>query len=32
VKAAIESMNGVPVVHDHLELAGWEVEIAGCSA
>ena len=26
--AAIESMNGARFVHDRLELAGWEVEIA----
>ena len=26
--AAIESMNGARFVHDQLELAGWEVEIA----
>jgi transposase len=28
VRAAIESMNGARYVHDQLELAGWEVEIA----
>src|SRR3954454_5430325 len=28
VQAAIESMNGARFVHDQLELAGWEVEIA----
>jgi transposase len=28
IRAAIESMNGVRFVHDQLELAGWEVEIA----
>jgi transposase len=28
VTAAIESMNGARFVHDQLELAGWEVEIA----
>jgi len=28
VSAAIESMNGARFVHDVLELAGWEVEIA----
>jgi hypothetical protein len=28
VRAAIESMNGACFVHDRLELAGWEVEIA----
>jgi transposase len=28
VSAAIESMNGARFVHDQLELAGWEVEIA----
>jgi hypothetical protein len=28
VYAAIESMYGVRFVHDQLELAGWEVEIA----
>jgi len=28
VEAAIESMNGARFVHDQLELAGWEVEIA----
>ena len=28
VVAAIESMNGARFVHDQLELAGWEVEIA----
>lgn len=28
VRAAIESMNGARFVHDHLERAGWEVEIA----
>jgi transposase len=28
IRAAIESMNGARFVHDHLELAGWEVEIA----
>src|SRR6185437_12921174 len=26
--AAIESMNGARLVHDRLELAGWQVEIA----
>ena len=26
--AAIESMNGARFVHDQLELAGWQVEIA----
>src|SRR5213592_3334003 len=26
--AAIESMNGARFVHDRLELAGWQVEIA----
>jgi transposase len=28
VHAAIESMNGARFVHDRLELAGWQVEIA----
>ena len=28
VSAAIESMNGARFIHDQLELAGWEVEIA----
>ncbi len=28
VEAAIESMNGARFVHDRLELAGWDVEIA----
>ena len=28
VLAAIESMNGARFVHDRLELAGWQVEIA----
>src|SRR4051812_45699127 len=28
VSAAIESMNGARFVHDQLELAGWQVEIA----
>jgi transposase len=28
VRAAIESMNGARFVHDTLELAGWDVEIA----
>ena len=28
VRAAIESMNGARYVHDQLELAGWQVEIA----
>src|SRR5215211_6067414 len=28
VRAAIESMNGARFVHDQLERAGWEVEIA----
>jgi len=28
VTAAIESMNGARFVHDQLELAGWEVQIA----
>src|SRR5436305_3568945 len=28
VCAAIESMNGARFVHDRLELAGWQVEIA----
>src|SRR5438128_5851612 len=28
IRAAIESMNGARFVHDRLELAGWEVEIA----
>src|SRR5690242_21751144 len=28
VYAALESMNGARVVHDQLELAGWQVEIA----
>src|SRR6476659_11124665 len=28
VYAAIESMNGARFVHDQLELAGWQVEIA----
>jgi transposase len=28
VHAAIESMNGARFVHDQLELAGWDVEIA----
>ena len=28
VHAAIESMNGARFVHDQLELAGWQVEIA----
>jgi transposase len=28
ISAAIESMNGARFVHDRLELAGWQVEIA----
>jgi transposase len=28
IQAAIESMNGARFVHDQLELAGWDVEIA----
>ena len=28
VRAAIESMSGARFVHDRLELAGWQVEIA----
>jgi transposase len=28
IQAAIESMNGARFVHDQLELAGWEVQIA----
>jgi transposase len=28
ISAAIESMNGARFVHDQLELAGWDVEIA----
>ena len=28
VSAAIESMNGARFVHDQLELAGWQVDIA----
>jgi hypothetical protein len=28
VRAAIESMNGARFVHERLELAGWQVEIA----
>jgi hypothetical protein len=28
IRAAIESMNGARFVHDPLELAGWQVEIA----
>src|SRR5262249_6584479 len=28
IRAAIESMNGAPFVHDQLERAGWQVEIA----
>jgi transposase len=28
VRAAVESMNGARFVHDQLELAGWDVEIA----
>src|SRR5437016_4580457 len=28
VRAAIESMNGARFVHDQLESAGWQVEIA----
>jgi transposase len=28
VRAAIESMNGARFVHDQLELAGWQVDIA----
>src|SRR5436189_6199882 len=28
VRAAIESMNGARFVHDRLELAGWQVEVA----
>ena len=28
VLAAVESMNGARFVHDQLELAGWQVEIA----
>src|SRR5215211_2100972 len=28
IRAAIESMNGARFVHDELELAGWQVEIA----
>src|ERR1051325_10839787 len=32
LRAAIESMNGARFVHDRLELAGWQVEIADGSA
>jgi hypothetical protein len=28
IRAAIESMNGARFVHDRVELAGWQVEIA----
>ncbi len=28
IHAAVESMNGARFVHDRLELAGWQVEIA----
>jgi hypothetical protein len=28
IRAAIESMNGARFVHDRLQLAGWQVEIA----
>jgi transposase len=28
IRAAIESMNGARFVHDQLEFAGWQVEIA----
>ena len=28
VAAAIESMNGIRFVHDQLELAGWQVQVA----
>jgi hypothetical protein len=28
IRAAIESMNGARFVHDQLERAGWQVEIA----
>ena len=28
IRAAIKSMNGARFVHDRLELAGWQVEIA----
>jgi transposase len=28
IRAAIESMNGARFVHDQLEIAGWQVEIA----
>jgi hypothetical protein len=28
IRAALESMNGARFVHDRLELAGWQVEIA----
>jgi hypothetical protein len=28
IRAAIESMNGARFLHDRLELAGWQVEIA----
>src|SRR5919198_3146632 len=28
IRAAIESMNGARFVHDRLELAGWQIEIA----
>jgi transposase len=28
IRAAIESMNGARFVHDRLDLAGWQVEIA----
>src|SRR5215218_6296981 len=31
IRAAIETMNGARFVHDRLELAGWQVEIAGCA-
>ena len=30
--AVIESMNGARCVHDQLELAGWDVRIAGACA
>jgi transposase len=32
IRAAIESMNGARFVHDRLELAGWQVEIADAQA
>jgi transposase len=28
IRAAVESMNGARFVHDELELAGWDVELA----